>query len=327
MDRAIIVDHLVKNYQVDGNANDVIGMIKSSFSPKRKTIHALRSLSFTIQPGEIVGLIGAVGAGRTTLLKILAGLIYPTSGFVEVLEYDPWERKNEFLKSIAFIGGRKDQILWEKSARKTLELNRAIYEMTTHDYEKNLSELTDLLGIAKLLDVPVMELPLAQRVKIEFLVGLIHKPKVVLLDDPTTGLDLVSKQKIKDFIYKYSKNYEATIVLSSNNLDDLVDVLRRVLVIDEGGVLFDGALEDLISKFSNEKIINAIFINDNGLDSLSEIGKVRKINFPRVTLSVSRSTAYIASAELLQNHPVESLTIEELPVSEIIKNMSTSKLK
>lgn len=321
MDRAIIVDHLVKNFEVNETTLGAIGTVKSLLSPKKKIIHTIRSLSFTIQPGEMVGLLGVNGAGKTTILKILSGLLSPTSGFVEVLEYDPWERKTEFLRDIALIAGHKDQFWWDQSAQETLELNRATYQLPTREYEENLSELIEIFEVGKLLNTPVMKLSSIQRARIEFVAELIHKPKILFLDEPTTGLDLVSKQKVRDFIYKYNKKYNSTILMSSNNLDDLVDIVRRVIVVDQGKILFDGALEELVTKYSKEKIINAVFINDRGLDSLNQIGKVRKLSFPRVILSVPRETVYVAASELMQNHPVESLTIEELPVTEVVKNI------
>ena len=260
MDRAIIVDHLVKNFEVNENTFGVMGFLGPLIGLKKKTVHALRGLSFTIQPGEIVGIVGPKGAGKTTTLKILSGLLYPTSGFVEVLEYDPWERKTEFLRDIALVAGRKDQFWWELSAQETLELNHAIYGISSREYEENLNELVEILDMGKLLNIPIMKLSLAQRARLELATELIHKPKVLLLDEPTLGLDLVSKQKIRDFIYQYNKKYGTTVVMTSSNIDDLIDTVRRVVVMNEGNILFDGVLEDLITKFSNEKVINTVFL-------------------------------------------------------------------
>lgn len=326
MDRSIIVDHLVKNFEVNGDTSGVIGFLKSLIGTKKKTVHALRSLSFAIQPGEVVGIVGPKGAGKTTMLKILSGLLSPTSGFVEVLEHDPWERKSEFLRQISLVAGRKDQFWWELSAQETLELNRAIYGISSHEYEENLNELVEIFDLGKLLNIPIVKLSLAQRASVELATELIHKPKVLLLDEPTLGLELASKQKIRDSIYQYNQKYGTTVIMATSNTDDLIDTVRRVVVMNEGNILFDGALEDLITKFSNEKVINTVFLNDNGLSSLDQIGKVKKINFPRVSIYVPRSTAYVAASELIQNYPVESLTIEELPVIEIIRNMNTKNM-
>src|SRR5258706_1047905 len=248
MDRAIIVDRLVKNFEVTEKEPGLAGAVKSLFSPKTRQVHAVRGISFTIQPGELVGFIGPNGAGKTTTLKTLSGLLYPTSGFTEVLEYDPWERKPEFLKQISLVMGQKNQLWWDLPAIETFELNRAIYELGTREYQESLKELVDLLDVGKLIKTPVRKLSLGQRMRMELVAALLHKPKVLFLDEPTIGLDIVAQQKMRDFIFDYNRKYNATILLTSHNMDDLINLARRVIVIDEGQILFDGALEELVSR-------------------------------------------------------------------------------
>jgi len=321
VDRAIIVDHLVKTFEVTEKDPGLLGAIKSLYAPKKKEVHALRGISFTIQTGELIGFIGPNGAGKTTTLKTLSGLLYPTSGFVEVLEHDPWERKPEFLKQISLVMGQKNQLWWDLPAIETFELNRAIYELNTHEYKENLGELVELLDLKKLLNTPVRKLSLGQRMRMELTAALLHRPKVLFLDEPTIGLDLVAQAKMRDFIYQYNKKYEATIILTSHNMDDLVNLARRVIVIDEGKLLFDGAFEDLISKFAKEKIIKATLSSDDNLGDLEKIGKVKKLAFPEVVISVPRTTTAVAAAELLQNFPVDDLTIEEVPIEDVIRKV------
>jgi len=327
MNRAIIVDGLVKNFEITQKEPGLTGAVKSLFSPKKKEVHALKGISFAIQTGELVGFIGPNGAGKTTTLKILSGLLYPTSGFVEVLEHDPWARKPEFLKQISLVMGQKNQLWWDLPAIETFELNRAIYEIPTHIYEENLKELVELLEVEKLLNTPVRKLSLGQRMRMELVAALLHKPKVLFLDEPTIGLDLVAQQKIRDFIYDYNRRYEATILLTSHNMDDLTDLARRVIVINEGGILFDGALEELVSKFAEEKIIKATLSNENGIADIAKIGRVKKLAFPQVILAVPRAATAVAASELLQNFPVDDLTIEEIPVEDIIRKVFKSGLK
>jgi len=327
MNRAIIVDGLVKNFEITQKETGLTGAVKSLFSPKKKEVHALKGISFAIQTGELVGFIGPNGAGKTTTLKILSGLLYPTSGFVEVLEHDPWARKPEFLKQISLVMGQKNQLWWDLPAIETFELNRAIYEIPTHIYEENLKELVELLEVEKLLNTPVRKLSLGQRMRMELVAALLHKPKVLFLDEPTIGLDLVAQQKIRDFIYDYNRRYEATILLTSHNMDDLTDLARRVIVINEGGILFDGALEELVSKFAEEKIIKATLSNENGIADIAKIGRVKKLAFPQVILAVPRAATAVAASELLQNFPVDDLTIEEIPVEDIIRKVFKSGLK
>jgi ABC-2 type transport system ATP-binding protein len=321
MDRAVIVDNLVKNFEINEKEPGLSGAFKSLFNPKKKIVHALRGISFSIQPGELVGFIGPNGAGKTTTLKTLAGLLYPTSGFVEVLEYDPWTRKPEFLKQISLVMGQKNQLWWDLPAIETFELNRAIYEIPTQVYRENLNELVELLDIGKLLKTPVRKLSLGQRMRMELTAALLHKPKVLFLDEPTIGLDVVAQQKMRDFIYDYNRRYGATILLTSHNMDDLVNLSRRVIVVDEGRLLFDGALEELVSKFAKEKIIKATLSSQDGIADLEKIGKVKMFAFPQVILSVPRSATAVAAAELLQNFPVEDLTIEEIPIEDVIRKV------
>jgi ABC-2 type transport system ATP-binding protein len=327
MNKAIIVDNLVKNFEVTQKEPGLTGAFKSFFSPQKKQVHALRGVSFTIQPGELVGFIGPNGAGKTTTLKTLSGLLFPTSGFVEVLEHNPWERKPEFLKQISLVMGQKNQLWWDLPAIETFELNHAIYEIPNRVYEENLRELVELLEVEKLLKTPVRKLSLGQRMRMELVAALLHKPKVLFLDEPTIGLDLVAQQKMRDFIYDYNRKYGATILLTSHNMDDLVNLARRVIVINEGLILFDGALEDLVTKFAKEKIIKATLSNENGIADIEKIGKVKKLAFPQVILSVPRAATAVAASELLQNFPVDDLTIEEIPIEDVIRKVFKSGLK
>lgn len=327
MNRAVIVDRLVKNFEVTEKEAGLTGAIKSLFSPKKKIVHALRGISFSIQPGELVGFIGPNGAGKTTTLKTLSGLLYPTSGFVEVLDYDPWERNPDFLKQIALVMGQKNQLWWDLPAIETFELNKAIYELSTREYEENLKELLELLEMEKLINTPVRKLSLGQRMRMELIAALLHKPKVLFLDEPTIGLDLVAQQKVRDFIYEYNQKYKATILLTSHNMDDLIDLARRVIVIDEGQLLFDGALEELVERFAKEKIIKATLASEDGIAELEKIGRVKRLAFPEVILSVPRSATAVAAAELLQNFPVEDLTIEEIPIEDVIRKVFRGGLR
>src|SRR3972149_4020057 len=203
MDKAIIVDHLVKNFEVNEKKPGLAGAIESIISPKKKTVRALKNFSFTIQPGELVGFIGPNGAGKTTTLKVLSGLLYPTSGFTQVLDFDPWDRRPEFLKQISLVMGQKNQLWWDLPAIETFELNRAIYEIPKREYEETLNELTELLEVKKLLGIQVRRLSLGQRMRLELVAALLHTPKILFLDEPTIGLDVVAQPKIRDFIFEY----------------------------------------------------------------------------------------------------------------------------
>jgi len=325
VDKAITVNHLVKNFEVTEKKPGLFGSFKSLISPTRKTVRALKNISFVIQPGELVGFIGPNGAGKTTTLKILSGLLYPTSGFTQVLDFDPWEKKPEFLKQISLVMGQKNQLWWDLPAIETFELNRAIYDIGKKDYEESLAELVELLDVGKILNIQVRRLSLGQRMRLELVAALLHKPKILFLDEPTIGLDLIGQQKIREFIYEYNRKNEATILLTSHNMDDLIDLARRVIVINEGKIIFDGALEDLVKRFAKEKIIKVTLSQEIDVKKLEEIGTIKKISFPQVTISVPRPATAVAAAELLQNFPVEDLTIEEVPIEEVIRKVFGSK--
>src|SRR3972149_2742389 len=321
MDKAIIVDHLVKNFEVNEKKPGLAGAIESIISPKKKQVRALRGISFNIQPGELVGFIGPNGAGKTTTLKILSGLLFPTAGFTQVLGFDPWDRKPEFLKQISLVMGQKNQLWWDLPAIETLELNRAIYEIPKREYEESLEELSTLLNVKKLLNIQVRRLSLGQRMRLELIAALIHRPKVLFLDEPTIGLDLIAQQKVRDFIFDYNRRYQATIMLTSHNMDDLMDLAKRVIVLDKGQILCDGNLKELINQFAKEKIIKVLLSKEADIKKLDEIGKVKKFEFPQAIIRVPREASAVAASELLQNFPVADLTIEEEPIEDIIRRV------
>ncbi len=325
MDKAITVSHLVKNFEITEKRPGISGSIKSLFSPEKKTVRALKNISFVIQPGELVGFIGPNGAGKTTTLKILSGLLFPTSGFTQVLDFDPWDKKPEFLRQISLVMGQKNQLWWDLPAIETFELNRAIYDIPKRQYEESLAELSELLDVGKILNVQVRRLSLGQRMRLELVAALLHKPKILFLDEPTIGLDLIGQQKIRDFIYEYNRKNEATILLTSHNMDDLIDLARRVIVINEGKIIFDGALEDLVKRYAKEKIIKISLSHETDVKELEKIGTIKKISFPQVTISVARPAVAVAAAEILQNFPIEDLTIEEVPIEEVIRRVFGSK--
>ncbi len=321
IEKTIIVDKLVKNFEVVEKESGIRGSIASIISPKKKTVRALKSISFSLKQGELVGFIGPNGAGKTTTLKILSGLLYPTSGFTQVLGFDPWERKSDFLKQIGLVMGQKNQLWWDLPAIETLELIKEIYEIQDRDYKKNLNELVEMLDAKKLLKIQVRKLSLGQRMRMELIAALLHEPKVLFLDEPTIGLDLVAQQRMRDFIFDYNRRYDATILLTSHNMDDLIDLAKRVIVIDKGKIIFDGDLRELVDRFAKDKVIKVYLSKEVDFKIFEKVGEVKKVNFPQVILSVPRATAAVAASEILQNMPVADLTIDEEPVEDIIRRV------
>lgn len=321
MESLIIVDRLSKDFEVNHRPQGVVGTISSLFSPIKKTIHALKDVSFNIQKGELVGFIGPNGAGKTTALKVLSGLLYPSSGFVSVKGYNPWDKNEKFLKQIALVMGQKNQLWWDLPVIDSLELNKVIYEINDKEYLNTLKVLTDLLDVSRYLNTPVRKLSLGQRMKMELVASLIYKPEVLFLDEPTLGLDLVAQKNLRDFIFEYNKKNEATILLTSHNMTDLVDLSRRVIVINEGQIIYDGALEQLSNKFAIEKEIKLTLSTEISLDNLKKIGKIKNYKYPEVSLIVPRSAVTLAASEILQNFDVLDLNIEEMPIEDVIRSV------
>lgn len=320
-DKTIIVEHLAKNFEIAEKKKGLLGSISSLVAPKKKIVRALKNVSFSLKKGELVGFIGPNGAGKTTTLKVLSGLLYPTAGFIQVLGYNPWDRKPKFLKQISLVMGQKNQLWWDLPAIDTFELNRAIYEIPDKIYKKSLDELTSVLEAKRLLNTQVRRLSLGQRMRLELIASLLHQPKVLFLDEPTIGLDVVAQQKVRDFIYDYKTRHDATILLTSHNMDDLIDLAKRVIVIDKGNILFDGDLKELVGQFAKEKIIKVYLSKEVDIKKIEKIGEIKKLAFPQVTLSVPRETTAVAAAELLQSLPVADLTIEEEPIEGVIRRV------
>ncbi len=272
-----------------------------------------------------MGFIGPNGAGKTTTLKCLSGLLFPTSGLVKVLGYTPYDRKTQFLKQIALVMGQKNQLWWDLPAAETFLLNKEIYEISDDVYKKTLGELVDLLEVEDLLKVQVRKLSLGERMKMELIAALIHSPKVLFLDEPTIGLDVVMQKKMRDFIQSYNQLKKSTILLTSHYMEDVRQLATRVIIIDHGKIIYDGKLENLVKKFAKYKVLSVVLDEYISPDKLSEIGELTDYNFPKAVIRVPRSASNVAAAQLLQKFPVEDLNIEEPDIEDIIRDVFTKK--
>lgn len=321
MERIILVEHLIKKFEIVQKGSGLLSSISSLIKPDKKTVHAVRDISFSVNEGEFIGFIGPNGAGKTTTLKMLSGILHPTQGFVQVAGHTPSERKPAFLKKIALVMGQKNQLWWDLPAIETFELNRAIYEIPRSKYKKTLEELVTMLEVGDLLKTQVRKLSLGERMRLELVAALLHQPKVVFLDEPTIGLDVVAQQKVRDFLYRYNKEKKATILLTSHNMDDVANLAKRVVVINKGQLIFDGKLQDLVQGYAKEKLITIYVNGDIHYQKLENIGKIIEIALPKIMISVPRTIATVAAAELLQNFPIYDLTIEEEPIDSIIRHV------
>ena len=321
LDVAIRVKNLKKYYCVHQKEPGLIASIKSLFYRKYYDVKAVDGVTFEINEGELVGFIGPNGAGKTTTLKVLSGLLYPTAGEVKVLGFQPFKRQPEFQKQFALVMGQKNQLWWDLPAWESFVLNKEIYEVANEEFKERVHELAEMLEVEDVLKVQVRKLSLGQRMKCELIAALLHHPKVLFLDEPTIGLDVVAQKKMRDFIRLYNQKYRATIILTSHYMGDVKALCKRVIIIDKGTILYDGLLENIVEKFSSEKIINVDFETKVDQEKLNLIGKVKEFKGDHAQIHIPRGQISRKTSTLLEKFPVSDLTIEEPPIEEIIRQV------
>lgn len=316
----IEVKNLRKIYRTYEKEEGFLGSLKSLIKRRYIDVEALKGISFTIEEGEFVGYIGPNGAGKTTTLKILSGVLYPTSGEVRVLGFIPWERKREFLKQISFVMGQKQQLWWDLPALDSFLLNREIYEIPEDLFRSNLEELASLLNVEKLLKVPLRNLSLGERMKMELIASLLHSPKVLFLDEPTIGLDVISQKEVRDFLRRYNKEHKTSIVLTSHYVRDIEELCERVIVIHKGEIVWDGLMEELTKRYTEDKLLTITFEEAVPRD-LEEYGIFLNRNGADVTLRVKRERVAEVSRLLLERFKVKDVRIEEVPIEEVMREI------
>jgi ABC-2 type transport system ATP-binding protein len=313
---SVFVRDLRKTYVVAEREAGLRAALGSLFHRKKEKIRAVDGISFELAPGEIVGFLGPNGAGKTTTLKMLSGLLYPTSGEMSVLGYVPSKRDKAFLRQITLVMGQRNQLVWDIPAADTFELNRAVYRVPAADYRRTLDELTELLDLGPLLRKPVRNLSLGERMKCEIAVALLHRPLVVFLDEPTIGLDVTMQRRIRAFITEYNRRHGATVLLTSHYMADVEALCRRVIVIHHGKLLFDGDLAALVERFTAHKTI-VVSLGDCQAD-LSSYGEVISCSDGDFTLRVPKAETARVTGRLLADLPVIDLTVEDPPIEEVI---------
>ena len=314
----IFVDHLCKYYSVHQKEPGLKGSLKSFVKRKYTDVKAVDDISFSIDAGEVVGFLGPNGAGKTTTLKVLSGLLYPTRGDARVLDYKPNERRAAFLRQITLVMGQKQQLNWDLPAMETFLVNAAIYEIPDEQFKQTITELTELLELAPLLKKQVRKLSLGERMKCELAAALLHRPKVLFLDEPTIGLDVTMQAKIRQFIAEYNQRYGATIILTSHYMADVTALCRRVIVIDHGKLLYDGDLHALAGKIAPHKLICVEFSQAITRPQLETYGEVIKLRGQRAELLVPRDATSDIASRLLAQMPIADVTIEDPPIEDVI---------
>ncbi|HEV2339538.1 MAG TPA: ATP-binding cassette domain-containing protein [Patescibacteria group bacterium] len=318
----ISVSHLSKQYKTYQKEPGFFGSIKSLVARKYQTIQAVKDVSFDITEGELIGFIGPNGAGKTTTLKMLSGLLYPSSGKVQVLGYTPFERKKQFLKQISLVMGQKNQLWWDLPPMETFLLNKEIYEVSQEQFDQTLRDLVELLDIADILKVQVRKLSLGQRMKCELVAALLHNPKVLFLDEPTIGLDVVMQKKLREFIKAYNEKYKATIILTSHYMGDVEALCKRVIIINHGTILFDGLLSHLVKKFAPYKLISVVFRETPDQKKIEKLeGEIKEFQSGQLLLRVSQAKANETIANLLKSFSIADITIEDPDIEDIIRDV------
>jgi ABC-2 type transport system ATP-binding protein len=323
----IEIEHLKKYFKVYKKQPGLAGSIKSLWDRKYEEVKAVDDVSFTIHQGEIIGFIGQNGAGKTTTLKMLSGLLYPSEGKINVLGFNPWDRKPEFQKQFALVMGQKNQLWWDLPAMESFLLNKSIYEVPDEQFKKTLNKLMDLLDVRDIVNIQVRKLSLGQRMKCELIAALLHNPKVLFLDEPTIGLDVVMQKVLRDFIKAYNTEFGATIILTSHYMGDVKELCKRAIIIDHGHKIFDGELQQIIDRYARNKILSLILSEEIKQKDLAKFGEITEFEFPKATLLVPRQKAAQIAAKVLAEFPVADVNIEEPSIEAIIREVFESKGK
>ncbi|HYR55229.1 MAG TPA: ATP-binding cassette domain-containing protein [Myxococcaceae bacterium] len=317
----ISVHGLRKHYQVHKRPPGLKAAFRSLLHRTYTTVKAVDGISFEIGPGERVGFLGPNGAGKTTTLKVLSGLLHPSEGEVNVDGHVPKRREDAYLKKIMLVMGQKQQLLWDLPPAETFEMNRAIYDVPRDQYGETLKELTDLLGLGDLVDKPTRQLSLGERMKCELAAALIHRPKVLFLDEPTIGLDVSMQAIIRVFIKQYNERYGATLMLTSHYMDDVAALCPRVIVIDKGQLSYDGSLDALVRRIRPEKRV-VLYLNEAVDKSLLQtLGKVVSNDHAMAVLQVSQDAVSATVSRALAHFPVKDLTVENPPLEEVMSEL------
>ncbi len=314
----IHVEHLSKNYPVAVKAAGFKGTLNHFFKRTYREIKAVQNVSFQVAPGEIVGFLGANGAGKTTTLKMLTGLIHPSSGTVRVAGQVPFQRQSAFLQKITLVMGQKQQLIWDLPAMDSLRVNAAVYGISDRAFHQRVGELSEMLALTDKLTQPVRKLSLGERMKAELLAALLHQPQVLFLDEPTLGLDVNAQVAVREFLREYNQRYQATILLTSHYMADITALCQRVLMIHQGQLIYDGGLEDLVNRFSPCREVKIEFACCYTPQQLATYGDLQAIDGQSARFLVRQEDLTHAIGKLLADLKVLDLSVSDPPIEEVI---------
>ena len=320
----IHVQDLVKHYVVPEREGGLRASFRSVFRRSHRLVRAVDGISFVVEPGEIVGFLGPNGAGKTTTRKVLSGLLHPTAGEVSVLDVTPWDRKADFLSQITLIMGQRQQLYWDLPAADTFLVNKAVFGIDDGVYRATVDRLSRLLELEDLLTKPVRQLSLGERMKVELAAGLLHRPRVLFLDEPTIGLDVTMQQRIREFVAAYNAETGATVLLTSHYMADVKALASRVIVIDKGRLLYDGRLAGLVERYAPHKTITLHLERPIDGRDLSRFGEAELVDELQVRVRTAKDDAPEVTARMLAELPVSDLSVEDPPLEDVIDQVFRS---
>ena len=320
---AIDVRNLSKIYQVFRKREGLRASIRSLFHREYEEIHAVAGIDFEVERGEMVAFLGPNGAGKTTTLKLLSGLIFPSGGQADVLGHVPWKRENAYRRRFSLVMGQKNQLWWDLPAQESFRLHKEIYRIETQQFDRRIDELTELLEVKDLVGQPVRELSLGERMRMELIAALLHSPDLLLLDEPTIGLDVVSQRKVQQFLKYYQKEHQITVLLTSHYMKDVEALCQRAIIINEGQIKHDGPLEEIVDRFSQHKVIELQFAGTKLPEDLGRFGEVFDSQPPRVKIRVPRNEVPEILNRLLDSYVIEDISVEDRPLEEAMAELFT----
>ncbi len=310
--------NLTKIYRVTQKKDGFLGALRGLYRREYKEVRAVDGVSFAIEPAEMVAFLGPNGAGKTTTLKMLSGLIYPTSGTAQVLGFTPWERADAFRRRFSLVMGQKNQLWWDLPAADSFQLHREIYSLPASDFAQILGELTELFGVQELTRQPVRELSLGERMKMELIAALLHRPQLLLLDEPTIGLDVVAQATIQKCLRDYNSLHGVTMLLTSHYMRDVEALCSRVLVISHGKVIYDGPLAKITEQFAQSKLMKLHFAGETTPDDLKRFGEVTRREGPEADLKVERERVADVLSAVLDQYTVIDMSVQDPPLDQVI---------
>ncbi|MDP6553828.1 MAG: ABC transporter ATP-binding protein [Pirellulaceae bacterium] len=317
----IEIEDLTKSYRVYQKKEGLGASLQGLFHREHREVEAVRGINLTVEEGEFVAFLGPNGAGKTTTLKLLSGVINPVSGMARVMGHIPWKRENSYRRRFALVMGQKNQLWWDLPAQESFRLHQQIYRIEPKSFERTRDELTELLKVRELLGQPVRELSLGERMKMELTAALLHSPDVLFLDEPTIGLDVVAQHNIQKFLKHYQAERNITILLTSHYMKDVAALCKRVVIIAQGRIEYDGSLVGIIDSFSGHKVITLQFAEEDAIHNMDRFGEVLQREPPRAKIRVPRTEVAKTLAAILDEHMIVDVAVEDPPLEEVIASL------